>query len=415
MMDQLRRILDLAARGDVKKSDLLATRLLRSELTDEDRGKVLRCRARVRLLAARPDDALEDLVLANQFDPQNAQQPETMELIGDAYFARFELARVGFSDRNDIQEARRILSNALLDYPKYDNVGWVYYQLGRIYLSVGDVTEAEVYFRRALDSSSQLNYLVAYCFERLGFIAYYDQRDLERSLNFLDRAIEEYPPGQPKGWIVQVYILRSRVLKGMRRYQDACKSAALALDEAIALRPENKLFVAETLFAVGETTSEIEGSEQETISYLSQFIQINKKPQGVDVTWSRAYEMLGNAHFDVGRYEDAISAFRMALQYNPDHPWGTSLYYRIACGYYHEHEYDNVVATIEHMLRVADQDNQTVDDYRIYDLLGNALFAQNQYINAAEAYEKALKLLPPNGDNNSYKIKSYYDLALNLS
>jgi tetratricopeptide (TPR) repeat protein len=178
------------------------------------------------------------------------------------------------------------------------------------------------------------------------------------------------------------------------------------------LYPENKRSVTEALFMMGELTSEIRNNERKTISYLTQFIHVSKKPQGIDVTWSRVYEMLGNAYFVVGNYEDAISAFRAALQYNPDHPWGLSLYYRIACSHYHERDYDNVIMTIERMLQVALRDNHPIEEYRVYDLLGNAFFAQHQYPNAVEAYTNALKLLPATADHDSEKIRSYLDLAL---
>jgi tetratricopeptide (TPR) repeat protein len=413
MQEQLRAIETLAANSEVKKADIMIARLLRSNLHPQERGAVLRCRARVRLISARPDDALEDLKSADDLDPQGTSQPGTLELRADCHFARFELASVGFTDRNDILEAHHVYTELVTSYPQFDNIGWIYYQLGRTYLADNNFTQAEIYFQQALVSSSQFSYLTAYCFERLGFIAYYDRRDLERALSFLTRAIDTYPQAQPQNWLVQVRILRSRVLKGMHRYTEAIEAASAALEGATAIRPEDKLSLAEALFTMAELTSEITGNERKTISYLSQFLQVAKRPQGVDVTWSRVYEMLGHAYFGNGQYDDAITAFRSALNYNPDHPWGLSLYYRIACSHYHKREYNEVVAAIERMLQNALKDNHAVEDYRVYDLLGNALLAQHRYTDAVDAYANALRLAPPNA-NSSYRIKSYHDLALEL-
>ena len=62
------------------------------------------------------------------------------------------------------------------------------------------------------------------------------------------------------------------------------------------------------------------------------------------------------------------------------------------------------------MLEVASIEEQSIDDYRVYDTLGNAQFALGQYKNAAKAYQTALQMAPSNAEN-LHKIKSYYDLA----
>jgi cytochrome c-type biogenesis protein CcmH/NrfG len=62
------------------------------------------------------------------------------------------------------------------------------------------------------------------------------------------------------------------------------------------------------------------------------------------------------------------------------------------------------------MLKLASDEEQSIDDYRVYDTLGNAQFALGHYENALKAYQTALQMAPSNAENLQ-KIRSYYDLA----
>ncbi len=159
---------------------------------------------------------------------------------------------------------------------------------------------------------------------------------------------------------------------------------------------------------IAELLAEMEGHDKDVISTLQQFVQNTRKPLGIDVTWSRINEMLGNAYFNLSQYENAVEAYNSALQFNPDHPWEVSLYYRIARSNYHQHAYTETIAAIQKMLSVARTDEQAINDYHVYDILGNAQFALGKYEQAVEAYRTALQMAPI---DSIQKIKSYYDLA----
>jgi len=405
---------DLLARHEIKKAEIAIAKLLRTELSNQERAGALIYRARVRLLSARPDDAINDLMEVQALQPEYFNQPEIIELLGDSYLARFELATVGFADRNDTLQAQNLYHRILNDFPDYMNQGWVYYQLGRIALTDNLHTQAEPYFQQALMTPSHVPALTAYCYERLGFIAFYEKRDLNQALGFLDKAIHTYPASENPVRLVQIHILRSRVLRERQEYKQALAAAEKAVSIALNSGVENRAGLAEALLTAGEMLADFEGRERDAIHYLQQFLQISRTPLGVDVTWSRVHEILGDAYSKLMQHDLAIEAYEAALQYNPYHPWEMSLHYRIARSYYHQSDYANAVAAIERLVAAAEAEGEQIQDYRIYDVLGNAQFALGHYAEAVAAYQKALETAPANAEGLD-KIRKYHEFAQELS
>lgn len=413
MQDQMQMVDALLARGEIKRAEMLVAKQLRSQLTPPERARALICRARARLAGLRPEEALDDLTASQALLPLEFEKPDSLELEADCYFARFELAAVGFADRGDIAHAQLLYQRLVEETSGYTNQGWAYYQLGRIALMVSDSTEAEHCFRLALFAPSHLKTLTAFCYERLGFIAFYEQRDLNNALGLLNKAVDTYPTGEKHGWLVQVHLLRSKVLREMHDYQQALQAAETALAIASGGSPQDRHSMAEALLTTGELLASMEGRDRETIAHLQQFLQISRKPLGVDVTWSRVHEMLGDAYFRLGQYDLTGQAYQAALDYNPYHPWEISLYYRIARSHYLQGGYEAAVKAIEKMLRAAEVEGESVNDYRVFDILGNAQFALGRYADAVRAYAQALKVAPMNAENLD-KIKTYYELAQNM-
>lgn len=412
-MSDLQQIESLIDKREIKKADVIIARLMRSSLPPKDLSTLLMFRARTRLLTGRPEDAINDLVSVqgstNEFDTPPAQY---LELWGDAHFARFELASVGFADRADTLRAQEAYDQITEEYPNYANIGWVHYQQGRIYLTQNNIKLAEERFHTALISASHVRYLTAYCYERLGFIAFYENRDIERSLAFLERAVNTYPHNEDSYWLVQTNILCSRVYKAAGDNDRAIDSAEQALKLAATSQVE-KRSLSEAILNITELLSTIQGHDKQALAYLEQFTQQTKRPPGADVTWSRVYEMRGNAHFTLGQYDDAISDYVTALQFNPDHPWELSLYQQIARCQYKKHAYKETIESINRLLNVAQQDGLGVEDYRVYELLGGAYFALKRYDEAIQAYQSALDIVPPNTEYG-HQIRSYYNLAKEL-
>jgi tetratricopeptide (TPR) repeat protein len=400
------------SKRDVRKAEVMIARWLRSELSAADRAKALISRARVRLFSGRIDDALDDLSKARALNPDEVETPAAQELRGDCHFARFELASLGFADRQDTAQALEAYETILTRAPQYDNIGWVHYQRGRVLLTENRIEEAVACFHEALLSPSTIPALTAYCYERLGFAAFYEMRDPRRAVGFLNKAIATYPASEERRWLAQAHTLLSRVLREVGEQQASREAAESAV--AIASIAEGKAGLADALLSAAETLSYVDSGERDVISYLQQFIQITRKPLGIDVTYSRVYEMLGDAYFKTGQHQSAVASYQNALQFNPYHPWEQSIYYRIARSCYQMGEYERAIQSIERLMQLAEADGQTIHDYRVFNVLGNAQYALRQYERASRAYANALELAPHNAEHLD-RIRQYFLYAQQLS
>jgi len=312
---------------DLKRAEIAVARLLKVELGNHDRARTLVYRARIRLLGLRPDDAMSDIQEAQAVDEHIKQHPYTLEVLADTHFQRFEVASAGFSDRQDVLQAQAYYHQIIRDYNDYDNLGWIYYQLGRTLLVVNEPLAARQAFQDGLFQPSWNKALSAYCYERLAFIAYYEYRKPREALTLIDKALHTYPTEESRTWWIQSHLMRTKILQDLDT-ERAIRSARYILGQA-SDPAYGKIVLAEVLFASAELYAKSAGYERDTITTLQQFFQISRKPVGVDVTWSRAYEMLGDAHFTQGQFDQAMNAYQLCLQYNPYHPWEEAIRQRI--------------------------------------------------------------------------------------
>ncbi len=414
MNEQLQQIDALLNAQEVKKAEVAIAKQLRTDPSPQARAQLLLRRARARLIGQHPDDALEDIQTARALQPKIADSPHTLALLGDAYFARFELSPVGFTERSDADRALALYQQIIDAAPDYENIGWVFYQKGRVLLTADRVDEAISCFQEALVKPSQVLALTAFCYERLGFVHLFDRRDPAAALSFLDRAAVTYPPSEAESWLGQLHILRSRALREQGQYEKALKAAERALQIMEKLGSEMRGGQQDAHLALSEIFVAMPGHEAEAAEHLQQFLQLGRKPLGVDVTWSRVNELLGDMLFRLERYEAALEAYNNALAYNPYHPWETALHYQIARCHYHLRAYEKTIATIEHIQQAVAEENQALTDYRVFHLLGNAYFALEQYQEAVLAYQQAVNLAPSQAEDLD-KIQTYLRFAQELS
>ena len=399
---------------DIKRAEVLIARHMRSDLNTTDRADVLLMRARARLLGGRPDDALSDLRDALSFQPALPEAPSFLELRADVHMARFELASVGFADRSDTAQAMQDYQKVLTLAPTWPNRGWVRYQMGRIALSENRTEAALADLTSALVSPSTIPALSAYCYERLGFVAFFDQRNLVEALAWLDRAVATYPADEPRVWLAEVHTLRSRVLRESRDYAQALEAADHALKIASGCGAAGRDALADAALFAAEIANELPGRERSVIAYVHQFTGASKKPLGIDVTWSRSQELLGDAYLRAGLVAEALEAYQAALRYNPYHPWELKLYFQIARCYYQLQDYSRSANAVTVLLRSADSDEPILRDFRVHALLGNALYALGDYANAANAYRAALLHAPDHADGLE-NLQRYYRDAVDRS
>ncbi len=415
-MDERLTAIDKAlAINDMRKAEILIAKVLRNDnISSQLRASVQLRRANARLAAGRPDDALEEINHVLALRPELADQPEVKVLLGDVYFARFIYAEFGFADRANTNRALQLYNDVLNSSPNHPKRGWILYQRGRIRLSENNVADAIEDLHLSLEAPNVPPYLHAYTYERLGFIALFEERNPDKAITYLNQSIKHFPKGNSTAWVAQVHILRSRALRELKDYRKALKAASAALDILDPDAHDYRQTLTETHLAIGEVLALIPGREAEAISHLLQFLQNSKRPLGVDVTWSRVYETLGTLSIKLQRYEQAIDAFQASLQFNQYHPWEVNIHYQIARCYYRMRSYEQVIAAVGQMQAAAASENQSITDYRVYYVLANAYFALERYHEAARAYQHALDLAPPGADNLD-KIQQYlsysYDLA----
>ncbi len=392
---------------------MLVAKLLRPDASPEIRSGLLLRRARARLAGQHPDSALEDIQAARALFTETASQPEVLELMADAYFSRFELAPFGFTDRSDADQAVNLYRELIRKHLGYSNLGWVLYQMGRALLTENEIEEAIECFREALLQPSHVTALTAFCYERLGFVYLFDQRDPATALTFLDKASVSYPTSEPEVWLGHLHILRSKALREQGKHDEALTAATNALRIMENLGTEMRSGQQDAHLALGEIMIGIPGRESAAISHLQHFLQLGKKPLGVDVTWSRVNEQLGDLLFQIEAYDGAIDAYSASLAFNPYHPWGSSIYYQLARSHYRLRAYEKKIATIQEMARAASEDAQIISDYRVFQLLGNAFFALEQFDAAASAYRKAVEFAPDDAVDLE-KIQTYLRFAQEL-
>lgn len=408
MVDTILQLDDLLSMRDFKKAEVVIAKLLRSANTNGERARLLVYRAKARLLSMRLDQALDDLSVARTTAPELFNQPEVQELLADCYLARFEIAALGFADKADLERAREIYESILKEWTDYNNAGWINYQLARVSLALGQADKANVLLRDALFLPSTRSGLTAFCFERLAFVAFYERRDPASARLYIDKAIDTYPTLQSRAWLAQAHILQTRVLQQLDPYA-ALNSAKLAIENFEYEASTDKSQTAEAYFSLAEVLSRLENHDYELISVLQQFFQLSKSPPGMDVTWSRAYEMLGDAYARLQQHQHAVVAYQASLQYNPHHPWEESIYYRIARSYYAQGAYRETIQTIEQVISAITRDDEIPNDYRLFNILGNAYFALKEYQSALYAYERALSLDAPNTEVE--RIRQYQMIA----
>lgn len=376
----------LSRTKDIRKSEMVLARDLKAEHQPESKAKLLLMRAKLRLLSGRHQESLEDLrESAALYDFSTV--PEFMEVSADAHFQAYEHAKVGFVDRTQLKLAEANYLSIIRDHPRYTNLGWIHYQLGRLRLISGEAKLAETEFQAALFAPSYVTPLTAYCFERLAFIAMYETRDYHRALALIDKAIVVYPVEEPPVWLVQSHLLRSKILQ----YLDlslAFTAAKTAHQIAHQHGASTRAIIGDTLLVAAEIAAKMKNHERECIELLEQFIATNRTPPGVDVTWSRIHELLGNARYALGQFEAAITAYHSMLHYNPYHPWDNSIYNRIAQCHYNLGQYQKAIETAQSVVENPDTSEAVI----AYELLVKTYTAMHRDDEAQQASAKLAKL-----------------------
>jgi tetratricopeptide (TPR) repeat protein len=375
---------------EFKRAEVMLAKRLRHDLPSNEKALGLLYRAKLRLLTGRANDSVVDLeeIESLASTTQTHSQADYLEVVADAHFQRYEQATVGFADKNDLNKARITYQTLIAKHTYYVNLGWIYYQFGRLELISGNAVQAEKYYRAALFQPSYVTALTAYCYERLAYVSLYEHRDYRQALVFIDKAIATYPQNDSLVWLLQSYLLKSKIYQYLdlgKALDSAKKALSLASNGNMG-----KIILTEALFAVADLASKSRGLEQDVIEYAQQFLYHSKTPIGIDVTWSRIHEMLGDAFFALGRNDAAINAYLNMLQFNPYHPWDNAIKLRIAHCYQRIGQHHKVVELLQQVTNNVDVSG----DYQAYEMLGHSLLALERRMDATVAFEQARRLAP---------------------
>lgn len=345
--------------------------------------------------------------------PPEELNPETRILFGDAYFARYKQAPIGHSQRTDADYALQHYHSCTSDFAEYEDIAWVYYKIGLVLKTLNEQESACSYFRQSLNMPSQSLSVKSFAYEQLAQHEFYIQRDFKQALQLLELAIAVYTPDSDQVWFIHTLLFKAKILQVQQRFEYAFKAVELAIKHAQTHFQSDGNQLADIYFKAGELTSQMEGYDVHSEKYMQSYLQLRPKPEGIDISWSRANEVIANMHFTASHYRQALTAYIATLQYNPYHPWQTTIHYQIARCYYHEGDYPHTISALQQLLDTAERDNITVTDFRVYDMLGSAYFALGDFKAAAHSYREALKLTPPHPGLVD-KIKLYWHYSQQL-
>lgn len=245
--------------------------------------------------------------------------------------------------------------------------GWSHHRLGYVYAEQGEPDRAIAHYRQAVERH-QSDEERAAAWYQLGRLYQEHQRD--------DEAIEAYEqtlalePERAAAWerLADLHRRQNRPDEAIETYREA-----IELDPAPAW-PYHKLGL---IYAD-------RGETETAIHYYRQAIDRHRTGPDRAVSWNN----LGNACKSLNRYDEAIEAYRRALELDPACPWP---YHNLAFVYAEQGLYDQAIPLYRRAI-----EQQPLDRSRAvsWDGLANVFTILGRFDEAIEAYQQAIELDP---------------------
>jgi tetratricopeptide (TPR) repeat protein len=379
----------IASVRELKQREATLSRQLKTASTEDVRASLLLQRASLRVQLRHGDDALADLDTIRTTRLLHESDAKFLQVQADCHLMRFETSSVGFADRHELEKAI-LLYDQIIHDGQADNICWVHYQLGRAQIFAMNFLSAVEQFQQALVLPDATHHpeLSAYCYERLAYVAYFDQRNSKDALLYLQRALDTYPSAAEPLWRASVHLRCGSILRELHMVEPALEATSAAYE--IARSSENKAIIAEALLAIADLLTMLPGHDYEVIEVVNRYMYFEKRPLGADLTWARLYNIIGDAYFNVGQYSNAVDAYHSVQFFSPDYVSEGQVTFRLARCYYQLRQYKRTQQLAQEMLM--DSDNEFVDGTQghVYELLGNAFFAVGDFKQAENAYEQAI-------------------------
>lgn len=149
------------------------------------------------------------------------------------------------------------------------------------------------------------------------------------------------------------------------------------------------------LFFIGRAVF-LEKSVPRSAAERTYFYYLNetKKHPKKAITWIN----LGQAEFDIGRYDEAVKHLKKALKIKPHTSWA---HFYLALCYQAQGDAAAYVEELKAEIK------NTPNNHRAYFLLGEMHYSQGRYKEAIEAFQKTLEYCSTSADAHFYLAQAY--------
>jgi len=217
----------------------------------------------------------------------------------------------------------------------------------------------------------------------IDYKVYSQQSVTERQARLLELADLSEEPAQTDEEKAKLYWEMSRILVGLKRYEEAITS----YDKVIAINPNHNWAWVLRGDALGEL-----GRYEEAIASCDKAIAINPN---YDWAWYRR----GYSLRQLGRYEEAIASYDKAVTINPNHNWA---WYQRGWSLRQLGRYEEAITSFDKAVAINPNHDWA------WSQRGYALWKQGKLSDAANSFAKALEIAP----NDLSALSNDIELAL---
>ena len=239
--------------------------------------------------------------------------------------------------------------------------------------------------------------------------AYYQRRDIERALGYLQQATKEALLLNDSSLIHEAYVNTAFTLNDKGGYEEALTTWANSLSFA-----SNNIDSLKSYRGFGIVYSDI-GRTDEALAYFLKALKLSGDQHKYRL---RMLNEIGLLHRDVGEYEKAMQYFReiIALKVEIDDPTAYRTYMNVGLINLDFDHYDSAIHYFNLSYAGMDKEEDLYGVSIYHNNMGSALSDQGQYEEALPHAEKAIELIKPGGSKrrmaNTYNLLSFIHLGL---
>ena len=314
--------------------------------------------------------AIECCQFALANDPTN---PELHVKLGDLYI-EWHL---------DIHQARQYIDEAITEYQRalesYINSAEIYYKIGMAFFYKNEIDKAINYYNLALEKNAKMAdayYMLAVCHTK--------KAHFQDALEYAQKAVKLNPFKASRAHFLMYNLMRIMSVKGFkislqRKYQFLMSILTLPFDlDAIKS-------VTKAVSYISFLPMLIKGWYMVATKGINEAIDIYKEAVEKAPGFILLYCLLGDIYRVLGRFEDAIWEYKMAIMLDSLNITA----YRSLCGVYEElGDFDNAIESYKKLIEI--QPNAA----EYYSNLGNILYLKGEVKEAISYYQNAITLNP---------------------